>query len=75
MLRRIKNPGMLWIAFLDLRLIEALHTMRASDGRVLVDGWYNDAKKFTARDLKFIASEPFDEQSFKKEYGIREFVG
>ena len=63
----IKNPA--W------RLIEALHTMRASDGRVLVDGWYNDAKKFTARDLKFIASEPFDEQSFKKEYGIREFVG
>ena len=63
----IKNPA--W------RLIEALHTMRAPDGRVLVDDWYKDAKKFTARDLKFIAAESFDEASFKKEYGISQFVG
>ena len=63
----IKNPA--W------RLIEALHTMRAPDGRVLVDDWYKDAKKITARDLKFIAAESFDEASFKKEYGISQFVG
>jgi len=57
------------------RLVEALKTIRASDGRILIKGWYDEVEKFTREDLKIIASEPFNEKSFKKEYGIKKFIG
>src|SRR5574340_142547 len=63
----IENPA--W------RLVEALKTLRGTDGRVLIKDWYKEVDKFTKEDLKIIASEPFDENSFKKEYGIKKFVG
>ena len=63
----IENPA--W------RLVGALKTLRDDDGRVLIKDWYKEVDKFTREDLKIIASEPFDESSFKKEYGIKKFVG
>ena len=63
----IENPA--W------RLVEALKTLRDSNGRILIKDWYKEVDKFTKQDLKIIASEPFDENSFKKEYGIKKFVG
>ncbi len=63
----IENPA--W------RLVEALKTLRDNDGNVLIKDWYKEVDKFTRDDLKIIASEPFDEASFKKEYGIKKFVG
>jgi len=57
------------------RLVEALKTLRDSNGKVLIKDWYKEVDKFTKQDLKIIASEPFDENSFKKEYGIKKFVG
>jgi acetylornithine deacetylase/succinyl-diaminopimelate desuccinylase-like protein len=63
----IENPA--W------RLIDALKTLRDNDGKVLIKDWYNEVDEFTKQDLEIIASEPFDEASFKKEYGIRKFVG
>ncbi|MHB8547339.1 MAG: M20/M25/M40 family metallo-hydrolase [Nitrosotalea sp.] len=63
----IENPA--W------RLVGALKTLRDDDGRVLIKDWYKEVDKFTSEDLKIIASEPFDESSFKKEYGIKKFVG
>ncbi len=57
------------------RLVGALKTLRDDDGRVLIKDWYKEVDKFTSEDLKIIASEPFDESSFKKEYGIKKFVG
>src|SRR5579885_3585046 len=63
----IENPA--W------RLIDALQTLRDKNGRVLIKDWYKEVDKFTPQDLKIIASEPFDENSFKKEYGIKKFVG
>ena len=63
----IENPA--W------RLVEALKILRDSNGRVLIKDWYKEVDKFTKQDLKIIASEPFDENSFKKEYGIKKFVG
>ncbi|MGI0006852.1 MAG: M20/M25/M40 family metallo-hydrolase [Nitrosotalea sp.] len=62
----IENPA--W------RLVEALKTLRGIDGKVLIKDWYKEVDKFTREDLKIIASEPFDETSFKKEYGIKKFV-
>jgi acetylornithine deacetylase/succinyl-diaminopimelate desuccinylase-like protein len=63
----IENPA--W------RLVEALKTLRDVDGRILIKDWYKEVDEFTKEDLRIIASEPFDENSFKKEYGIENFVG
>jgi len=63
----IKNPA--W------RLIEAIKTLRNSEGKVLIKDWYKDVKPFTKKELEIIAEEPFDENSFKKEFGINSFVG
>ncbi len=63
----IKNPA--W------RLIEALKTLRDSDGKVLIKDWYKEVTPFSKKDLEIISKEPFDEKSFKKEFGIKSFVG
>ncbi len=63
----IKNPA--W------RLIEAVNTLRNSDGKVLIKGWYDEVSSFSKNDLKIIREEPFDESVFKKEFGIKSFVG
>ena len=63
----IKNPA--W------RLIEAIKTLRDSEGKILIKDWYKDVKPFTKKELEIIAKEPFDEVSFKKEFGIKSFIG
>ncbi|MGB9124119.1 MAG: M20/M25/M40 family metallo-hydrolase [Nitrosotalea sp.] len=63
----IENPA--W------RLVEALKTLRDMNGKILIKDWYKEVDKFTKEDLLIINSEPFDENSFKKEYGIKKFVG
>jgi len=62
----IENPA--W------KLVEALKTLRNKDGKILIKDWYKEAEDFTNEELRIIASEPFDEKSFKKEYGIRRFI-
>jgi acetylornithine deacetylase/succinyl-diaminopimelate desuccinylase-like protein len=63
----IKNPA--W------RLIEALKTIRDENGHILIKDWYNDVTPLSKTDLAIISKEPFDENSFKKEFGIKSFVG
>ena len=63
----IKNPA--W------RLIEAVNTLRNSDGRILIKDWYKEVSPLSKNDLKIIQKEPFDENVFKKEFGIKSFVG
>lgn len=63
----IKNPA--W------RLIEAVHTLRDSDGKILIKDWYKETTPLSKQDLEIISKEPFDEQSFKKEFGVKSFVG
>jgi len=62
----IKNPA--W------RLIEALNTIRDPNGKILIKDWYKEVTPFNKTDLDLLASEPFDESGFKREYGISEFV-
>lgn len=63
----IENPA--W------RLVGALNTLRDTAGRVLVKDWYKEADRFTREELEVISGEPFDEKSFRREYGIKRFVG
>ena len=62
----IKNPA--W------RLIEAIKTLRNSDGKILIRDWYKEVTPFTKKELEIISKEPFDEGSFKKEFGINSFL-
>jgi acetylornithine deacetylase/succinyl-diaminopimelate desuccinylase-like protein len=62
----IENPA--W------HLIRALNSMRDSAGRILVKDWYNEVRDFSAQDISLIEQEPFNEESFKKEYNIEKFV-
>jgi len=63
----IKNPA--W------RLIEAVTTLRDSNGKILIKDWYKDVKPLTKSDIQIIKNEPLDESAFKQEYGIKNFVG
>ena len=63
----IKNPA--W------RLIECVNTLRNSSGKILIKDWYKEVKPFTKEDLKILEREPFESNSFKKEFGISNFVG
>ena len=63
----IKNPA--W------RLIEAISTLRDSKGKILIKDWYKEVTPFSKKDLELIKEEPFDENVFKKEFGIQSFVG
>jgi acetylornithine deacetylase/succinyl-diaminopimelate desuccinylase-like protein len=63
----IKNPA--W------RLIEVVKTLRDNDGKILIKDWYKDVTPFSKNDLEIIRKEPFDENVFRKEFGIKSFVG
>lgn len=62
----VENPA--W------KLINALSLIRDTDGKILVEGWYDEVKPLNQNELKLIDHEPFDEEIFKKEYGITNFV-
>jgi acetylornithine deacetylase/succinyl-diaminopimelate desuccinylase-like protein len=63
----IKNPA--W------RLIEVVNTLRNSDGKILIKDWYKEVSPLSKNDLKIIQKEPFDENVFKQEFGIKSFMG
>jgi acetylornithine deacetylase/succinyl-diaminopimelate desuccinylase-like protein len=62
----IENPA--WV------LVRALNSLRDNSGKILVRDWYNEVRAFTAEEVLLIEKEPFDEESFKKEYNTEKFV-
>jgi acetylornithine deacetylase/succinyl-diaminopimelate desuccinylase-like protein len=62
----IENPA--W------RLIQALNTIRSTNGKILIKDWYKEVREFTSGELDLIFREPFDEQVFKRQYGVDKFV-
>jgi acetylornithine deacetylase/succinyl-diaminopimelate desuccinylase-like protein len=57
------------------RLKEALDTLREPNGRVTIDGFYDDVVPPTREDRDLLAALPFDEEAEKKRLGISEFAG
>ncbi|GIV76744.1 dipeptidase [Litorilinea aerophila] len=55
-------------------LVRILDSMRSPDGKILVDGFYDDVV-FTEEDRRLIAQVPFDEAEFKAELGVTELFG
>ncbi len=57
------------------RLIEALSSLRAPDGSVLIDGFYDDVVAPSGEDMAMLERLPFDEAVELHRLGAREFVG
>ncbi len=43
-------------------------------GKILIEDWYREVKGFSRKELTTIAQEEFDEEDFKKETGVKNFV-
>ena len=62
----IENPA--W------RLVQALNTIRSTNGKILIKDWYKEVMEFTSEELDLVFRDPFDEQEFKRQYAVRKFV-
>ena len=62
----VENPA--WI------LVRALGTICDKNGRILINEWYRDIRITTEEEIRVIENEPFDEDDFKNEYGIKKFA-
>lgn len=56
------------------RLLYALHSLRAPDGRILIHGFYDHVQPPSPLDLELFAAEPSDEDRLRREYGVTDFV-
>lgn len=55
-------------------LVEALATLRSPDGKVLVNGFYEDVVQPTEADLELLKELPFEEEEERKRLGVERFV-
>jgi acetylornithine deacetylase/succinyl-diaminopimelate desuccinylase-like protein len=55
------------------KLIDLLRTMRDPEGRVLVEGFYDNVRKPTEQELDLIRSLPFDKEETKQTVGYEDF--
>ena len=57
------------------RLVHLLSLLyNANEGKILIKGWYDEVTSLSEKELQLIANEPFNEEAFKKEYGISCFI-
>ena len=57
------------------RLVHLLSLLySANDAKILIKGWYDEVTSLSEKELQLIANEPFNEEAFKKEYGISSFI-
>jgi acetylornithine deacetylase/succinyl-diaminopimelate desuccinylase-like protein len=63
----VENPA--W------NLIKLLNSIRDENGKILISNWYEDVRNFDHEEEKILNLELFEEDTFKKEYGISKFLG
>lgn len=56
------------------RIIWALDTIKESDERIKIDGWYDRVHKPTSAELELVKNIPFDEEKHKSEMGLSSFL-
>ncbi len=57
------------------RLVRMLNLLKDENERILVPGWYDGVEPLSEEETAVLEAQPFDEGSFKKSYGTREFIG
>jgi len=57
------------------RLIHALNTLRDVNGRVKIPGWYEDARRPTARELRYLRAGSFKASELKEFWGVSQLLG
>lgn len=62
----IENPA--W------KIVKALSTIMDKNGKILIKDWFKEVKQLSEQEISVIEKEPFDEDIFKKEYGIDRFI-
>lgn len=62
----IENPA--W------KLIKLLTLLYDNNGKILIKGWYDEVKPLSEEEMQLIANDPFNEEAFKNEYGIKKFL-
>lgn len=56
-------------------LAEIVAGMKGPDGKVLIEGFYDDVAALSADERKAFAAVPFNEEEYKKQTGVPEFFG
>lgn len=56
------------------RIIWALHSIKQSDERIKIDGWYDHVREPSSSELELLKGIPFDEQRNKSEMGLSSFL-
>ncbi|HEX4920859.1 MAG TPA: M20/M25/M40 family metallo-hydrolase, partial [Candidatus Bathyarchaeia archaeon] len=62
----VENPA--W------RLVKMLDSLLDEEGRVIVEGWYDDVKPFSNEELEAIRAMPLEEHSIRDELGVKNFL-
>ena len=57
------------------RLIHFLNTLRDANGRIKIPGWYEDARRPTARELRYLRASAFSADALKGFWGVKAFLG
>lgn len=57
------------------RIAAAIASLRDADGRVTIDGFYDDVRPLTPSELAAIEAEPDRAEQLRAEYGIGRFLG
>ncbi len=57
------------------RLLRALATLKAADGRITIAGFYDDVLEPTREQLEHLRALPFEEGALKRLHGAAAFVG
>jgi acetylornithine deacetylase/succinyl-diaminopimelate desuccinylase-like protein len=63
------SPNPVW------RLIQALNTLRDPSGRIRISGWNEDARRPSARELRYLRNTGLRAESLKEFWGVRELRG
>ena len=56
-------------------LVEALSSMRSPDGKVLIEGFYDDVIQPDETDERLLHELPFEEEAERERLGVESFVG
>ena len=56
------------------RIVWALSSMKGPDGRIRIEGWYDDVIEPAEVELKLLREAPFEEDAKKKELGLKSFL-